>query len=867
MFFNYFSLLPKTSYTKYSLIIIPGRRPKRKTVLHNVVAELRAEGLLQAQVPPRRISAGTWGPSMESNEMKDRKERAGLDSPERAPVTDDGPGDAPDERVVGSPWWEGGSRPEAEAEKEPDTYRGAEYIYRGVRYGEPKSQPPEEPDDDDPVDMSVLAVMSEDQPAVPPPEGQEPGEPGGESSWWEGGSRPEEKPDAGVESSWWEGGSRPEETAGEEPDAGVGEVAPDAPYLYSETAYGEPVPEAESQPPEELNDHDEPADMSVPAALSEDQPAVPPAEGGKPRAPVVEAPWWPQEAAEEEPDAGVGEAAPGAPRTYSGAAYTYRGVSYGESVPGPESRPPEEPDDDDPVDLSVLAVMSEDQPTVPPAEGEEPRAPVVEAPWWPQATAEEETDAGVGEVAPGEPYLYSGTVYGESIPEPESQPPEKPDVDDEPTDLSVPAVMSEDRPAVPPAERGEEHVGEDSTGDRGEADRRPSAWPAGIPAATEALPEGPPGELIRSIVAEVCPDELLLVGTAQAPLPEWAPAAVTAARNDLDRRLAERKPVDASEHLRLAIVENVMGLHDEADTHLKEALPRSDRFGPVLNALAVTSLARGKVAPAIVYCKEALRETGGDDSVRAAASSNLGDLYRLQGNTEQAAEAYETAIQCLGPQGESRRLSRLHLRLGRLYRHLGQTDKARQHLSDSVRLFKGSGDEVGHVQSLAELGSALTESGLHDLALRNVEDAVRICLRTGDKPGAALVQAELGVIYMAQDQLTRALAYLESAVSLHRELGNRGGEAATLSNMGKIHDSRGDVDEARRFYQAALEINRELGHEVGEAKRLPHLESGDQEGARAKLLKAEEIFSRAGSAEQQEDARRMTESTGGGIVK
>ena len=290
--------------------------------------------------------------------MKDRKERAA------APATDDGPGDAPDGRVLGSPWWEGGSRPEEEAEKEPDTYRGAGYIYRGVRYGEPKSQPPEEPDDDDPVDLSVLAVMSEDQPAVPPAEGQEPGEPGVESSWWEGASRPEEETDAGVESSWWEGASRPEE----EPDAGVGEVAPDAPYLYSETAYGEPVPEAESQPPEELNDDDEPADMSVPAALSKDQPAVPPAEGGEPREPVVEAPWWPQETAEEEPDAGVGEAAPGAPRTYSGAAYTYRGVSYGESVPGPESRPPEEPDDDDPVDLSVPAALSEDQPAVPPAE-------------------------------------------------------------------------------------------------------------------------------------------------------------------------------------------------------------------------------------------------------------------------------------------------------------------------------------------------------------------------------------------------------------------------------------------------------------------------------------------------------------------
>ena len=797
---------------------------------------------------------------MESKETKDREERTGLDSPERAaaPVTDDGPGDAPDDRVLGSPWWEGGSRPEETAAEEPDTYRGAQYIYRGVRYGEPKSQPPEEPDDD-PVDLSVLAVMSEGQPAVPPPEGQEPEEPVVESRWWEGGPRPEEEPV--VESRWWEDGPRPEETAEEEPDAGVGEVAPDESYSYSGTAYGESVPEAESQPPEERDGDDEPADMSVPAALSEDQPAVPPAERGEPREPIVKSPWWPQEAAEEEPDAGVGEAAPGAPHRYGGAGYTYRGVTYGEPVP--ERQPPEERDgDDEPADMSVPAALSEDQPAVPPAERGEPREPIVESPWWPQEAAEEEPDAGVGEVAPGTIYLYSGTVAGESIPEPKSQPPKEPDGDDEPTDLSVRAVMSEDQAAVPPDQGGKEHAGEDSPGDRLEADRQPSAWPAGIPAATEALPEGPPHELIRSIVSEVCPDELLLVGAAQAPLPEWAPAAVTAARIDLDRRLAERKPVDAGEHLRLAIVENVMGLHDEADTHLKEALPRSDRFGPVLNALAVTSLARGKIAPAIVYCKEALRETGGDDSVRAAASSNLGDLYRLQGNTEQAAEAYETAIKCLGPQGESRRLSRLHLRLGRLYRNLGQTDAARQHLSDSVRLFKDSGDEAGHVQSLAELGSALTESGLHDLALRHFEEAVRTCLRTGDKPGAALVQDEMGVAYMAQDQLTRAFAYLESALSLHRELGNRGAEAATLNNMGKIHDSRGEVDEARRFYEAVLEINHELGREVGEAKRLPQLESGDQEGARARLLKAEEIFSRAGSAEQQEGARRVTEKHG-----
>ena len=763
--------------------------------------------------------------------MEDREQRAGLDSPERAsaPVTDDTAGSGAEkgaEGAVDSPWWESGPRLEEAAGEEPDTYRDRGYIYRGVRYGEPtpgpKSQPPEEPDGgDDPVDMTVLAVMSEDQPAVPPAEGDEANEPV-------------------AESPWWEGGSRPEETADEERGAGVGET----------------TPEVKSQPPEEPDGDDDPVDMTVLAAMSEDQPAVPPAEGDEANEPVVESPWWeggsrPEETADEERSAGIGETTPEA-----------------------KSQPPEEPDDgNDAVELSIPATMPEDQPAVPPAEGQEANEPVIGAPWWPAGSRLEEAEEGpvaereTEETPLGAPYLFRGTGYGEPLPEPEAQAPEEPDDGNDPVELSIPATMPEDQPAVFPA-KGQEpprvDAKEDPAAHREEPDREHPGSPAGLPVATEVLPERSSAELIRSIVAEICPDELLLVEAAAAPLPEGAREAVTAARNDLDRRLGERKPIDAGEYLRLAIVENATGLHDEADAHLKEALPRSDRFGPVLNALAVTSLARGKIAPAIVYCKEALRETGGDDSVRAAASSNLGDLYDLQGDAARATEAYETAINCLQAGEDPRWLSRLHLRVGRLYRRLGQADKARLHLSDSVRLFKDSGDEAGHVQSLAALGSALTESGLHDVALRNFEEAVRICLRTGDKPGAALVQDELGVAYMAQDQLTRALAYLESALSLHRQLGNRGGEAATLSNMAKIYDSRGDIGEARQLYEAALEINRELGHDVGEAQRRRQPASGDQEGARAKLLKAEEIFSRAGSAEQQEDARRMTEKHGQG---
>ncbi len=770
---------------------------------------------------------------MERKETEDRERRTGLDPTEQAddPAMDDansggaGRSGAPEPRdsgesAVESPWWESGSRPDdaAEGEREAGTSAPSaapvqrEYVYRGVRYGGPvaaaKSPAPEGPgDDDDPVDLSALGVTSEDQRG-------EVGEPV-------------------IGSPWWDVGSRPEEAAGQEP--------------------------------EEADGDDQPVDLSVQDVTSEDQPSVSGEE--QPAVKLEEEPPAPSAEGDEVREQGAGSGSPevgSRPEEAAGGESKASGdvEAADEQLADPPA--PHMPSADQPAMMSEEqeeqpALTPEDQPAVPSAEEGGAMEPITAPPWWRTTSwgedaAGEEPDVGVaaGEEARLPSYGYGEAGYGQLIPEPLSPAIEEPAGNDEPEDTYARAAMSEH---VPPAE--EEGAGRPAADREGPERATPASFP-GLPAATEVPPEGPPGELIRSIVAEVCPSELLMVGMTQATLPEWTGAAVTAARNDLDRHSVERKPIDGGEYLRLAIVENVMGLYEEADGHLKEALPRSDQFGPVLNALAVTSLARGKIAPAIVYCKEALRETGGDDFVRAAASSNLGELYRLQGDVAQATEAYETAIGCLGPEAEPHWRSRLHLRLGHLYRGAGHPDQARLHLADSVRLFKESDDETGHVEALVALGSTLTEAGLHDAALRNFEEAVRICLRTGDKPGAALVQDELGVAYMVQDQLTRALAYLESALSLHRELGNRDAEAATLGNMAKIHDSRGDMDQARRFYDAAREIAAEEGHEAGHDASQPQPGHGDDESARARLLKAEEIFSRAGSAEQEEDARVTT---------
>lgn len=679
--------------------------------------------------------------------------------------------------------------------------------------------------------------------------------------------------------AWWEDGAVREEqdadaravefaAAGDEPHI------PRGPRLYRGVSYGAPAPEQKSGTAEEPG---KPVDLSVvaPVEISEEPPAVFPAEGGDREEPVVESSWWDAGSRHEEE---AKEKAAAEPEPLGKAGYTYRGVRYGEPAPEADPGTAQGPDhDDDPVDLFASAGVSEDPPAVPP---EDPIERAVGSPFWSLGSAPAE--------AAGE------DPATEHVPEPDSRTAQEPDYDHGPAETSVLAERLEDVPAAGhegpkhPVEEPEplvvpspfwalgsrldEPAGEQPATERipepqsrtaqepdpqlaapPTPEREAPAYPADRALTAETPPDGPPSERIRSIVAEVCPGELLLVGTAEAALPEWAGAAASAAREDLDGRLADGKRIGGREHLQLAIVENVLGLHDDADRHLKQALPRSEPFGPVLNALAVTSLARGRIAPAVVYCKEALRETGGDDATRAAASSNLGDLYELQGNSIEAAEAYETAIHCLSAEGNSSWLSRLHLKAGRHYRRSGEADKARLHLSDSARLFKELGDDSGQVRALAELGSVLNESGLHDIALRSLEEGVRICLRTGDRPGAALVQDGIGTAYMGQDQLTRALAYFEGALLLHRELGNPEGEAATLHNIGKIHESRGDTAEAQQFYAAARKINGEQD-EPADAAAQSDSERGDgddQDDASARFLKAQEFLRRAESTEPQ----------------
>ncbi len=398
----------------------------------------------------------------------------------------------------------------------------------------------------------------------------------------------------------------------------------------------------------------------------------------------------------------------------------------------------------------------------------------------------------------------------------------------------------------------------EKAGSHGE--REPDA--GGVPSIEEEpdeeavpLPSGPPLEVVRELVTALCPNDLLLIEEIPDRVPDGAAEVAVSAWRELRDQLDERKAVDPEEFLRLGILDQFLGRYEEAMTRFKEALRRTDRMGPVLNAMAVASYLRGKIDPAISYCKEAVREAGSDTILSAAVHRNLGFLHQQRGDVRQAAEAIVASIRYAGTEEESKVLGELHLRAGQLFRKLGEMDNAQQHYSESAEFFGRSGDEMFRVRSLVALAASQTEQDDVNSALKNLDEAARLCERSGDKTGEALTLGQMGIAYSAQDQYTRAIEHFERALALNRELGNRRGEGANLSNIGNIHYFRGDLAEAQSAYEMALEINREQEHLIGQATILGnlgriHLEEGEVDVARERLRESLDIFRTAGAKSQ-----------------
>ena len=186
----------------------------------------------------------------------------------------------------------------------------------------------------------------------------------------------------------------------------------------------------------------------------------------------------------------------------------------------------------------------------------------------------------------------------------------------------------------------------------------------------------------------------------------------------------------------------------------------------------------------------------------ARAWSNLGHAYQEAGQAQQAADAYQHALQLttgatprpgLPPAAADPFMaSHQHAMVGNIYREQQRYDEARREFEAALGL------DPGNVSAYNNLALTLSAAGRTDEAKRTFETALQLY------PEFAAAHSNLGNLYFRAGDLAPAQVEYEAAIRLNPDY------AEAYNNLGSVYFRLGRADLAEDAYRKALQINPRL---------------------------------------------------------
>src|SRR5438105_6646447 len=182
---------------------------------------------------------------------------------------------------------------------------------------------------------------------------------------------------------------------------------------------------------------------------------------------------------------------------------------------------------------------------------------------------------------------------------------------------------------------------------------------------------------------------------------------------------------------------------------------------------------QGKNDEATLFYEQAL-EKATRDELKSDALTNMADIYRLQGRTEQALQCAQRAIE------------------------LGQ------HAGDSSREAKG----------LEYLGLTYTSLREYDRAIGSYKKALQLHEEVENLPRVALSLASLSNALIERgkkEDLNQVIAYFRRAYQINVQIGNWQGVASNWGGFALIYTKLGEYQKAIDNIELALDRNERIG--------------------------------------------------------
>lgn len=249
-----------------------------------------------------------------------------------------------------------------------------------------------------------------------------------------------------------------------------------------------------------------------------------------------------------------------------------------------------------------------------------------------------------------------------------------------------------------------------------------------------------------------------------------------------------------------------------------------------------------------------------DLSARVRLWQELGRLFHLRGDYDNALSAYEKVVRLSWVMASRGKAAQALLHTGQIWRQKGDPRLALDYLGQALGLFEQAGDPAGTADTLDDIGHVLWLLGRYDEALDRSAAALERRRSLPDRAKVATSLLSIGNIERHRGLFNEAEACYTEALGIYRAAGDQAGLAACLNAVGMLAYQRGDTPAARRSWEDALELVEQMGSSPLQAVLLCHL--GEVHLQQGSLAEAQARFTAALSlAHELSDRRLLSEAT------
>jgi protein O-GlcNAc transferase len=245
----------------------------------------------------------------------------------------------------------------------------------------------------------------------------------------------------------------------------------------------------------------------------------------------------------------------------------------------------------------------------------------------------------------------------------------------------------------------------------------------------------------------------------------------------------------------------------------------------------------------------ALGNSAADQATVAAATGNIGVIYRIRGELGRAEAIHRTSLALYEKFGGKAGMANQYSNLGVICRTRGDLDQAKDMHRKSLALNETLGRKEGMAANYSNLGLIYRARGHFDQAEDMHRKSLIIEEQLGRKEGVANQYGNLGIIAQARGNLDQAEEMYHKVLAIDERLARKASMAHAYGNLGVIYQQRGDLGKAEVMHRKCLIFNEQLGHKQGIAIEYGNL--GLIYRTRGELDQAEAMFRKSLVLHQQ----------------